>query len=136
MYIKHFTLETTIIAAACSLAWFLLGIVIGRLQRNQPARGRTSRAPRRQNGGDVVELYVGNLSYDVSERDLEKMFDSFGSVVSTRVIKNRFSDRSKGFGFVEMADRSQANAAISAMHNKEIKGRKMVVNEAKSRSRR
>jgi len=86
--------------------------------------------------GDGVELYVGNLSYDMKERDLEKAFEKFGKVLSTRVIFNKATGRSKGFGFVEMADQSSADRAVKAMHSSQHAGRKLVVNEAKSRSRR
>lgn len=85
--------------------------------------------------GDEVELYVGNLPYDTSESDLERIFSEFGAVASIRVIGNRMSGKSKGFGFVEMADQQGATAAAQAMNGRELKGRKLVVNEAKSRNR-
>ena len=87
-------------------------------------------------GGDgEIELYVGNLSYDVDDKDLLTAFESYGKVVSGRIIQNRFNGKSKGYGFVEMADRDQALAAIRALNGKEIKGRRIVVNEAKSSPR-
>ncbi|HAS81361.1 MAG TPA: RNA-binding protein [Verrucomicrobia bacterium] len=82
-----------------------------------------------------MELYVGNLSYDMSEAELKKTFGEFGDVLSIRVIKNKFNDRSKGYGFVEMATQSGADKAVKAMNGKEILSRKMVVNEARSKSR-
>lgn len=79
------------------------------------------------------KLYVGNLNYSVTNRDLEDMFTPFGAVESASVIIERDSGRSKGFGFVEMASSSEANAAISAMNGKDIDGRNLTVNEARPR---
>jgi len=145
MHIAYqFTPEVTIIVSVFALAWLSIGIVLGRMLRfranghdsgGEDRRSRRNRGARRRNNGDVVELYVGNLSYDLSEKELNKTFQQYGEVVSARIIKHRFSGQSKGFGFVEMADRGEAEAAINALHNKEMKGRKLVVNEAKSRSR-
>ena len=77
------------------------------------------------------KLYVGNLSYSVSDSELESMFAEFGQVDSARVISDRDSGRSKGFGFVEMANDNEAQAAIEAMNGKENNGRALTVNEAK-----
>ena len=77
------------------------------------------------------KLYVGNLSYSVSDSELESMFAQFGQVDSARVISDRDSGRSKGFGFVEMANDNEAQAAIEAMNGKESNGRALTVNEAK-----
>jgi cold-inducible RNA-binding protein len=77
------------------------------------------------------KLYVGNLSYSVSDSELESMFAQFGQVDSARVISDRDSGRSKGFGFVEMANDNEAQAAIEAMNGKENNGRALTVNEAK-----
>jgi len=85
--------------------------------------------------GEGIELYVGNLSYDISEAELKKTFGAYGDVLSVRIIKNKFNDRSKGYGFVEMAVQAGADKAVKAMHGKDIMGRKLVVNEARSRSR-
>jgi len=80
------------------------------------------------------KLYVGNLSYDVSSSDLEKMFSEFGNVESAEVIIDRSTGRSKGFGFVEMSSNSEADAAISALDSKEMGGRTIKVNEARPRA--
>jgi RNA recognition motif-containing protein len=80
-------------------------------------------------------LYVGNLAYEVSEKELNKSFAEYGELISARVIKNRFSGKSKGFGFVEIAGREEANAAVRALNGKDFKGRRIVVNEARSHSR-
>ncbi|MGN0852247.1 MAG: RNA recognition motif domain-containing protein [Kiritimatiellia bacterium] len=79
-----------------------------------------------------VEIYVGNLSYEMSEEDLRKAFEAFGTVSSARVVTNRFNNKSKGFGFVVMPNRPEAEKAIAAMSEKEVMGRKMRVNEAKN----
>ena len=78
-----------------------------------------------------MNIYVGNLSYEASEDDLKAAFEAFGRVDSANVIKDKFSDKSRGFGFVEMADEAEARSAISALHGKELKGRPLVVNEAR-----
>ena len=76
-------------------------------------------------------MYVGNLSRDISEDELKTEFAAFGAVDSVVLIKDKFSGTAKGFGFVEMPVRSEAEAAIAGLNDKEIKGRKMVVNEAR-----
>lgn len=85
--------------------------------------------------GTCVEIYVGNLSYDMTEAQMRKEFEKFGAVKSARIISNRFNHKSKGFGFVEMPNRPEAEAAIKALHDKDILGRKLRVNEAKNKSR-
>jgi cold-inducible RNA-binding protein len=82
------------------------------------------------------KLYVGNLSYQVSNSDLEGLFSPFGEVRSAEVIQDRDTGRSKGFGFVEMADDNGARAAIQALHEKEHDGRSLTVNEARPREER
>jgi hypothetical protein len=82
------------------------------------------------------KLYAGNLSYNVTSADLEQMFAEFGEVRSAEVIQDRDTGRSKGFGFVEMADDNAANQAIQALNLKEHDGRAMSVNEAKPREAR
>ena len=84
--------------------------------------------------GDWVELYVGNLSYDMTEEHMLKEFQKYGAVKSARIIANRFNNKSKGYGFVEMPNRSEAEAAIRGLHDKDILGRKLRVNEAKNKS--
>jgi RNA recognition motif-containing protein len=82
------------------------------------------------------KLYVGNLSYSVTSRDLEQMFSAYGSVTSATLITDRDSGRSKGFGFVEMGNDKEAQAAISALHGKDVDGRALVVNEARPKEER
>ena len=79
-----------------------------------------------------IEIYVGNLSYDLTEDQLRKEFEAFGKVNSARIITNRFNGKSKGFGFVHMPNRAEVDAAIKALSDKEILGRKLKCNEAKN----
>jgi len=80
-----------------------------------------------------MNIYVGNLSYEVTEEDLRQAFEGFGQVESVKIIKERFSGESKGFGFVEMPDRAQADSAITGLSGKELKGRTLNVSEARRR---
>ena len=82
------------------------------------------------------KLYVGNLSYETSSSDLEKLFSAHGTVQSAEVIMDRETGRSKGFGFVEMGSDQEAQAAISALDGKDTGGRALKVNEAKPRESR
>src|SRR5437588_7818959 len=77
------------------------------------------------------KLYVGNLTYGVTDGDLQQMFEAHGTVESAQVIMDRDTGRSKGFGFVEMGSDQEAQAAIQAMNGKEIEGRPLTVNEAR-----
>ena len=78
-----------------------------------------------------MKLYVGNLSYEVSEEDLKTVFSAFGPVDSATVVKDTYTRKSKGFGFVEMSSEENAQAAIAGLHGKELKGRPINVNEAR-----
>jgi RNA recognition motif-containing protein len=82
------------------------------------------------------KLYVGNLSYKVTNDLLEELFSQYGDVRSAEVIQDRSTGRSKGFGFVEMADDNAANEAIRALHESVHEGRPLVVNEARPREDR
>jgi RNA recognition motif-containing protein len=77
------------------------------------------------------KLYVGNLSYSVNDSSLQQHFGEFGTIASAKVMMDRDSGRSKGFGFVEMSSDSEAQAAIKGMNGKSVDGRDMVVNEAR-----
>ena len=79
-----------------------------------------------------IEIYVGNLSYDLTEDQLRKEFEAFGKVNSARIITNRFNGKSKGFGFVHMPNRAEVDAALKALSDKEFLGRKLKCNEAKN----
>jgi len=80
-----------------------------------------------------MNIYVGNMSYGVTEDDLRQAFEAFGQVQSASVIKDKYSGESKGFGFVEMPSQSEAQAAIEGLNGKELKGRTLNVNEARPR---
>jgi RNA recognition motif-containing protein len=77
------------------------------------------------------KLYVGNLSYEVQDRDLQQLFAQYGTVSSARVVMDRDTGRSKGFGFVEMSTDEEAEASISALNGHEVGGRALTVNEAR-----
>ncbi len=83
-----------------------------------------------------MNIYVGNLSYETRDRDLDQLFASFGRVNSARVIVDKDSNRSKGFGFVEMEDAAEAQRAIAELNGAELQGRALKVNEAKPRENR
>ncbi len=80
-----------------------------------------------------MNIYVGNLSYNTTNDDLSEVFSPFGSVSSTQVVMDRDTGRSRGFGFVEMADETNARDAINGLNGKELGGRALTVNEAKPR---
>lgn len=81
-----------------------------------------------------MNIYVGNLPYTVTEEDLKTAFEAFGEVASANIIRDQYSNQSKGFGFVEMPERSAAEAAINGLNGKEMKGRTLTVNEARPRA--
>jgi RNA recognition motif-containing protein len=83
-----------------------------------------------------MNIYVGNLSFSVSEADLKEAFGAFGAVSSASIIKDKFSGESRGFGFVEMPAKEEADKAIAALNGKDLKGRALKVNEAKPRTDR
>ena len=81
-----------------------------------------------------MNIYAGNLSYDLSEEDLKKAFEEFGQVESAKIISDMYSGRSKGFGFVEMSNEAEAQSAIDGLNGKDLKGRTLNVNQARPRS--
>ncbi len=83
-----------------------------------------------------MKIYVGNLPFTVDDSALKELFTSYGEVSEATVIKDKFSNRSKGFGFVTIDDEAASKKAIAEMHEKEIEGRKLTVNEAKPREER
>lgn len=136
------------VAGALLVGW-LIGFLMGRrggakkckcAKKQQPqqqrkrerAEPRQPAEPRAPIPAGSVEIYVGNLSYDLTEDQLRKEFEAFGTVDTARVVTNKYNDKSKGFGFVVMPNRAEAEAAIAAMSEKEVMGRKMRVNEARN----
>lgn len=79
----------------------------------------------------ATQLYVGNVSYQMTEESLKKMFSEFGEVTSAKIVVDRETGRSKGFGFVEMADAQAADRAIDSLNDQEIDGRRIKVNIAR-----
>ena len=82
-----------------------------------------------------MDIYVGNLAYSTNDESLKEAFSPYGEVTSARVVTDRMTGRSKGFGFVEMPDRTQAQAAIDALNGKEVDGRALRVNESQPKPR-
>lgn len=83
-----------------------------------------------------MNIYVGNLSYEATEEDLQQAFEAFGKVKSVRIIKDWYSGKSRGFGFVQMPTKAEAESAISNLNGNELKEQRLTVNEAHSRSER
>ena len=81
-----------------------------------------------------MNIYVGNISWGMNDQDLENLFSEHGTVTSAKIITDRMTNRSRGFGFVEMSD--GAEAAIAALNDTEVEGRKLVVNESRPRETR
>ena len=81
-----------------------------------------------------MNIYVGNLSYEVTEEDLQNTFEGFGHVESVKIIKDNYNGRSKGFGFIEMSNNADAQSAINGLNDKELKGRTLKVNTARPRN--
>ena len=135
-------------AIAAVAGALVVGFVIGRLTMRCKCSGRKhscdganrrDRKPvprmdsaRQPVPAGSVEIYVGNLSYDLTDDSLKELFAKYGEVASARIVLNRFNGKSKGFGFVVMPNRDEAEKAIAAYSEKEYMGRKMRVNEAKN----
>jgi len=83
-----------------------------------------------------LNIYVGNLSFDTSESDLQAAFAAYGAVSTARIATDRDTGRARGFGFVEMASQAEAQAAIKALNGSELQGRTLTVNEARPREER
>ena len=81
-----------------------------------------------------MNIYIGNLADDVSEEELEKSFGAFGKTNSVSIVKDKFSGRSRGFGFVEMTSKDEGEAAIDGLNGKKLKGQSLNVNEARPKS--
>jgi RNA recognition motif-containing protein len=81
-----------------------------------------------------MNIYIGNLSYEVNESDLKEAFEAYGQVETVKVISDKYTGRSKGFGFVEMSNNSEAQSAINGLNDKEFKGRTVKVNTARPRT--
>jgi RNA recognition motif-containing protein len=82
-----------------------------------------------------MNIYVGNLDYRVNEKDLNDIFSEYGTVISAKIIMDKHNGRSKGFGFVEMENKDEAEKAIAALHDTNVKERRIMVNEAKPKKK-
>lgn len=133
-------LRPIFVCAAVSVLSFLVGMLVGtrfrKRRRQKSPRQRSQRQPgEAEPRGRRVEMYVGNLSYDIKDGDLAKIFSKYGTVSQARVIQNKFNGKSKGYGFVSMSNGAECKAAVGDLNGKEVKGRKLVVNEARSKAR-
>ena len=81
-----------------------------------------------------MNIYVGNLSFECSDEDLRTAFTPFGQIASVQIVTDRYTGRSRGFGFIEMPNKTEAQAAITGLNGKEVKGRPITVNEARPRA--
>jgi|APCry1669188970_1035186.scaffolds.fasta_scaffold119608_2 RNA recognition motif-containing protein len=122
-----------------SMLWLVVGIVLGGLL---PRRQKAAKASVRDNSDgrgerqpSQYELYVGNLPYEMSDADLKKLIDPFGEVVSARIITNRISGSSKGYGFVKMSSAEDVRKTVSSLNNKDLDGRRIAVSEARTHPR-
>ena len=128
-------------AIAGALIGLAAGFVAGRLSKRGSGSAKQAKparkplpppAPRTPAPEGSVEIYVGNLSYDMTEDDLRSRFGAYGAVHSVRIVTNRYNNRSKGFGFVVMPVRAEAEKAIAAINGVEVMGRAIRANEAKN----
>jgi cold-inducible RNA-binding protein len=110
-----------------------LTLVDGPVFRNRYRKVPLWASERRE---ESLNIYVGNLSFDTSERELEAAFAAYGSVTSARIATDRDTNRPRGFGFVEMGNQTEAEAAIAALNGRELQGRTLTVNEARPREER
>lgn len=126
-------IPTLLIAALAGVV--VLVIIIAALARRKKGGQSQSSKTNDSNGNDVVEIYVGNLSYDMTDAQLRREFERYGVVKSARVITNRSNNKSKGYGFVEMPHRKEALIAIKALDNAEVMARRIRVNEARANTK-
>ena len=143
--------DTRCSAIAVAVAAFVLGLIVmclvckiccpcgkksgkkaDRPQKKGEEKACEERKPHPAPADGSVEIYVGNLSYDLTEDQLRKEFEAYGTVNSARIITNRYNGKSKGFGFVQMPNRDEAERACAAINEKEIMGLGVKCNEAKN----
>jgi hypothetical protein len=122
-----------------SLAWFLLGLLMGMKLRGGRRGGYAGGSGSGSSGGGRVhtpEIYVGNLADNAAEGDVRKAFEKFGAVKDVRVVNSRADGTNKVFAFITMGGVAEAQAAVDGMNGRDLGGRKVVVSEARSRRRR
>ena len=144
-----FAAPNTCAASVLAGAAFILGAVVALAVRRAvcPCAGKKSakaggKAPRPAvpkadkphpaPADGSIEIYVGNLSYEMTDDQLRKAFEAYGKVNSARIITNRYNNKSKGFGFVHMPDRAEVEAAVAALNDKELLGRRLKCNIARN----
>ncbi|MDA0323482.1 MAG: RNA-binding protein [Verrucomicrobia bacterium] len=115
-----------------SLIWFILGLLIGKRIQAGRVTGAPSKA-KPSAKGKPVELYIGNLPFSTTEKELQQLFGKHGPVRSIRIIENAINGKSKGYGFVLMGDKASADAAMQGIGGSKMSGREVVVNLAKSK---
>jgi len=120
--------QTVAAAAASLLLGIVIGFIVGRLAARRQRFGRKFK----KSAPGMVEIYIGNLSYDTTEAYLRKEFEKYGEVATVRIITGHSSHKSKGYGFIEMPNRPEAEKAIAAMHGADVQGRRLHVNEARN----
>lgn len=125
-----------IIAGAITAAVVLILLAVAVFKNRKRAPRKSARASAPASGsGEFVEIYVGNLSYEMGDEQLRAAFAKYGVVQSARVITHRPSGKSKGYGFVEMPHRAEAEIAIKAINNTDVMGRRIRCNEARANTR-
>ena len=123
------------IAVTAAVILPLVAIAVFKNRKRAPRKApRTAAAPA-SGSGEFVEIYVGNLSYEMGDDQLRAAFAKYGVVQSARVITHRPSGKSKGYGFVEMPHRAEAEIAIKAINNTDVMGRRIRCNEARANTR-
>lgn len=121
--------------AIAIVAVIIIGIILYIIFKPKQKKQNKKNSPIKETKSGVVEIYVGNLSYTMTDDSLRKEFERFGVVKSARVISHRVNGKSKGYGFVEMTHRKEAGYAIKALNNTELMGRRVRVNEARINTR-
>ncbi len=147
LFSEELLVPSLILAFASFLAGLIVELVVAKLAGGKPSnggQGQKQPSNQKQAKGErfekrhpapadgSIEIYVGNLSYDLTEDQLRSEFEAYGKVNSARIITNRFNNKSKGFGFVHMPNRAEADAAVKALNDKDILGRKLKCNEARN----
>lgn len=133
--LNHMSLQT--FTAVVSLAWFLIGLLLGMRLRSRRGSGSASGSTS-AGGGRVhsTDIYVGGLADDTTEADIRTAFERFGQVKDVRVVNSRADGTNKVFAFITMGGVDQAQAAVDGMNGRDLNGSKVIVSEARSRRRR
>ena len=121
-------------AITAAVVLILLAVAVFKNRKRAPRKSARASAPA-SGSGEFVEIYVGNLSYEMGDEQLRAAFAKYGVVQSARVITHRPSGKSKGYGFVEMPHRAEAEIAIKAINNSDVMGRRIRCNEARANTR-